>query len=82
MAWIETVNEERATGAVSAALKRVRDPDTGKVDAILEIHSLHPECLSAHFDFYRAVMQGSRTMPRRDRELIAFLVSQANGCHY
>ncbi len=48
----------------------------------MQVHSLHPAGLRAHFELYRAVMRGTPTLPAVDRELIALVVSQRNGCHY
>lgn len=60
----------------------MRDPRTGQLDHILQIHSLHPAGLAAHFQLYRTAMRASRSLRKVERELIAFVVSQANDCHY
>ena len=82
MAWIRTVPASDATGALAALYRAVRDPRTGKLDHIMQVHSLHPAGLRAHFDLYRAVMRGTASLPAVDRELIAFVVSARNGCRY
>ncbi len=82
MAWIPTVAAADATGELRELYERVRDPRTGALDHIMQIHSLHPPGLRAHFELYRAVMRGSATLPAVDRELIALVVSQRNRCHY
>lgn len=58
------------------------DPSYGRVDHILQIHSLHPEGLRTHWELYREVMKGTRTLPKVDREMIALVVSVINDCHY
>lgn len=82
MAWIETIAESDAEGVLSDLYARMRDPATGAVDNILEIHSLHPEGLKAHFAVYVAAMRGTRGLPKAEREMIALVVSKTNGCHY
>jgi alkylhydroperoxidase family enzyme len=94
MAWIRTVPDppppepggQRERGGdgdeLAALYRRARDPESGRVDHILAVHSLHPAGLAAHLDLYRAVMRGTRGLPAVDRELIALVVSRLNGCHY
>lgn len=82
MAWIPTVPAGEATGELRELYERVRDPRTGALDHILQIHSLHPAGLRAHYELYRAVMRGSPTLSVADRELIALVVSRRNRCHY
>lgn len=76
MAWIDDTIKDRShfTG--------MEDPDSGEIDNILRIHALHPEGLRAHFALYTAVMAGTRSLRKVDRELIALRVSQINRCRY
>ena len=60
--------------------RRIRH--TSQVDNILKIHSLHPEGLAGHMELYSAVMKGSPTLRKVDREMIAVVVSTLNQCHY
>jgi alkylhydroperoxidase family enzyme len=82
MAWIETIAEDAADGELAELYAAARDPEFGRVDAILTIHALHPAGLRAHLELYRAVMRGSAGLPKLDRELIALVVSRLNGCGY
>ncbi len=86
MAWIETIDEPLGDGEERAELARLyalaRDPATGKVDHIMSVHSLHPAGLSAHLALYTAVMRGTATLPKVDREMIALVVSGLNSCGY
>jgi alkylhydroperoxidase family enzyme len=82
MAWIRTIDEHEAEDELRELYERYRDPTSGRMDHIGTIHSLHPAGLTTHFELYGAVMRGTRTMPRVDRELIAVVVSQLNQCHY
>jgi alkylhydroperoxidase family enzyme len=81
-AWIRRIDDDEAEADLAAAYRRMADPAEGRVDEILKIHSLHPAGLEAHYALYRAVMRGTRGLPKVDRELIALTVSQINACHY
>ncbi len=82
MAWIQTLDEDEADGELAALYASMLDPVSGRLDHILKIHSLNPKSLEAHFDLYRAVMAGSKTLRKVDREMIAVVVSVLNECHY
>lgn len=82
MAWIEVIDEEEADRELADLYDEVRDPRTGQLDHIMSIHSLHPGGLEAHFALYHAVMSGTRSLPKVERELIALVVSRINSCHY
>ena len=81
MAWIRVVDEEHATGYLKSLYKKYGDPFEG-VDNILSIHSLNPESLKHHYDMYKHLMAGKSGLSRMQREMIAVVVSQINGCHY
>jgi len=82
MAWIETVDDQRAEGELAELYDRVRDSRTGVIDNIMSVHSLHPAGLRAHFDLYTAAMAGTESLRKVDREMIALVVSRINDCHY
>lgn len=82
MAWIETRREDEWDGELEALVERVGDPKTGRVDNIMQIHSLNPRALAAHDALYRSAMAGTATLRKVERELIALTVSQLNECHY
>jgi len=82
MAWIETIAEDDWEGDLAALRKRVVDPTSDHVDAIMSIHSLNPAALAAHDAVYRSAMRGTPSLRKVDRELIAFVVSDINDCHY
>lgn len=82
MAWIRTISPSEATGPLArvyeAAIGRA-----GKVWNILRIMSLRPRQLAGSMDLYLAVMQaGTSGLTRRERELVATVVSRVNECHY
>lgn len=80
--WIEGVEEEEASEELKTLYERVRDPRSGQLDHILAVHGLDPEGLEAHFALYTSAMRGTKTLRKVDREMIAFVVSRANDCHY
>ncbi len=82
MAWIKVIDDKSADEQLAEIYARMVDPTYGRVDNIMQIHSLHPKGMRAHWDLYREVMTGTRTLPKVDRELVALVVSLINDCHY
>ena len=81
-AWIEVVPEEEADGLLAELYQEHRVPQTGHVDNIMKIHSLHPETLRDHAQLYRTVMYGPGGLSRPEREMVGVVVSKANRCEY
>ena len=81
-AWIRTIEAGQAEGRLAELYQQITDPRTGDMDHILQVHGLHPAGLAAHLGLYQAVMRGTPTLPKVDRELIAFVASTINACHY
>ena len=82
MAWIRTVDPERATGLLArlyeAAVKRA-----GKVYNVIRIQSLRPRVLRITTQLYLETVHSAESgLSRAQREMIATAVSRANGCHY
>ncbi len=82
MAFIETIPDDEWGDELATLAPAVRNPATGRVDNILAVHSLNPTSLAAHNAVYGSAMAGTRSLRKVDRELIAFVVSQINDCHY
>ena len=82
MAWIRTIAEEDARDRLAVLYERSVDPESGRVDNILAVHSLHPRGLEAHLALYKAVMKATATLPKADREMVAVVVSRINECDY
>ncbi len=79
--WIRTIPVAEATGAVkriydSAAKRAVR------VFNIVRSMSLSPRVMRSSMAFYQEVMFAEEGLSRKERELIAVVVSRANDCHY
>ena len=81
MAWIKTIKESDAKDELKVKYDELIEP-WGCVDNILKIHSLNPESLDMHVKMYKTVMYGKSPIKRRDREMIAVVVSTINHCHY
>ncbi|MBI4546528.1 MAG: peroxidase-related enzyme [Ignavibacteriae bacterium] len=81
MAFIHIITENKAEGELKKLYEDYRAPWDG-VDNILKIHSLLPHTLKPHVDLYRTVMFGKGPLTRRQREMIATVVSKANSCTY
>ncbi len=79
--WIQSISPEQATGLVKqvydAAIARA-----GKVFHIVRAMSLHPPAMQQSLELYKVVMLGPGALTRRQRELLAVVVSQTNRCHY
>jgi len=82
MSWIETIDDREWDGELDELRPRVVDPKTDRVDHIMSIHSLNPRSLAAHDAVYRSAMRGTGSLRKVDRELIAYVVSEINECHY
>ena len=82
MAWIETIAPDDARGLLrrlyESAQKRA-----GKVFHILRLQSLRPRVLRSSTELYMEVMISPESpLSRRQREMIATMVSRANQCFY
>lgn len=81
MAWIRTIDEDHATDLLKTFYKKYGDPFAG-VDNIWKAHSMNPESLRFHYDLYKHLATGKSGLSRMQREMIAIVVSAANGCAY
>lgn len=82
MPWIRTVAHSEATGLLrtlyDAAVARA-----GKVFNVVRLQSLRPRVLQASTQLYVELMRSPEgALTRARREMIATVVSRANGCHY
>jgi alkylhydroperoxidase family enzyme len=81
MPWIRTITVGQATGR----LKRTYDAAiarAGKVFGIVRAMSVDPETLDVSMALYQRLMLARGALPRRQREMLAVVVSRANSCHY
>lgn len=82
MAWIPAPTPDECGPPAADRLQAHADPETGEVDEILRVHALDPSGLDAHLAVYGVAMRGTSGLRKVDRELVALVVSQLNGCHY
>ena len=81
MAYIRLVDEENATDVVrelyDEAVSRA-----GRVWNIVKTMSPNAPVLHASMQLYGRIMKGPSPLTRAQREMIAVVVSQVNGCFY
>ncbi|HES59377.1 MAG TPA: peroxidase, partial [Caldithrix sp.] len=78
---IRVIEPDEATGR----LKEIYDDLTkkrGKLAGVHKIQSLRPESIVAHMDLYLEIMFSKSELSRAEREMMAVVVSVANGCEY
>jgi alkylhydroperoxidase family enzyme len=81
MAHIEVIPHHEAEGALAREYdKRFRS--AGRIWNIVSIQSQNPETLRESMRLYGAAMFCESGVSRSQREMIAIVVSDANGCHY
>jgi uncharacterized peroxidase-related enzyme len=81
MARIKTTPYEEASGS----LKTIYDDliqKRGRLAEVMQIQSLHPDSIKTHMAFYLDVMFSKTSLSRAEKEMIAVVVSTANGCKY
>lgn len=81
MAWIKTTDDQEADGLL-ARIYQAAVARAGRVFNILRLQSLNPPVLQSSMDIYINLMHKPSPLSRAQRELIATVVSSANGCHY
>jgi uncharacterized peroxidase-related enzyme len=79
--YIRQVEDHEATGEARRALDASR-ARAGRVWNIVRIMTPNPAVLQASMRLYQAVMFGPSELSRRRREMLAVVVSRANGCVY
>lgn len=82
MTFIKVVSPLQASGRLEKIYQRVQAPD-GKVDNVLQVHSLRPHTLEGHMALYKAVLHHTgNLLPEWYLEAVGVLVSSLNGCTY
>lgn len=81
MAWIPVTPPSEATGELKEEYERAVK-DRGALANVFTVTSLHPGFLACHLSLYEEVHFGESPLSRRERELIATVVSRANECAY
>jgi uncharacterized peroxidase-related enzyme len=81
MSWINEIPPERAEGRLKEIFDELQ-AKRGKIANILQVHSLRPEALAAHLTLYMDLLFAPGGLSRKQREMIAVVVSKANRCEY
>jgi hypothetical protein len=81
MAWVQTITEEAASGKLREVYQRVRER-AGVVPNIAKLQSLRPDTMGLGFGLYCRIMDDPTGISRRERVLIATVVSKVKGCLY
>jgi alkylhydroperoxidase family enzyme len=84
MPYIRTVPPSQATGKVKEIYQSGSGPSAarGQVSMIRQVQSLNPDVLAAWRALDVAIMRGESRITRRQREMIATVVSATNKCSY
>jgi uncharacterized peroxidase-related enzyme len=81
MAWVQMTSESAATGELRELYRRTCER-AGVVPNIAKVQSLRPATASRGFDLYCQIMDDPTGISKRERVLIATVVSKVNGCLY
>jgi uncharacterized peroxidase-related enzyme len=81
MSWVRTVADEATSGDLREIYERVR-ARAGFVPNIAKLQSLRPRTMTHGFDLYCQIMDDPSGISKRERVLIATVVSKVNGCLY
>jgi len=81
MPFINTIAYEEAEGELAAVYQDLV-ARRGKLAEVHRIQSLNPPTIVSHMQLYQDVMFGSSPLRRYQREMMAVVVSVANGCAY
>jgi uncharacterized peroxidase-related enzyme len=81
MAWVQMIADEAATSQLQEIYQRVR-ARAGFIPKIAKVQSLRPKTMTHGFDLYCQIMDDPTGLSKRERVLIATVVSKVNGCMY
>lgn len=81
MAHIKVISYSEASGKLKNIYLDLIDK-RGKLANVHTIQSLNPDSIIAHTELYMTVMFSHSPISRANREMLAVVVSAANGCNY
>ena len=84
MPYIKTIPPSEATGKLKDVYETSGGPSAvrGKVAMVRQVQSLIPDALAAWTDLVASIMLAPSLITRRQREMIATVVSATNHCSY
>jgi len=81
-AWIEHIPYDEAGPKLKKLYNRVISPE-GKIDNIMQIHSLRPHSMAGHMALYKSVLHhAANTLPKWLLETCGVYTSILNACNY
>ena len=81
MARIQVIEHQDASGALKVIYDDLLSR-RGKLAEVHKIQSLNPATIVHHMELYIAIMYAHSPLSRAQREMMAVVVSAANGCSY
>lgn len=81
MSWIREIAPADAQGRLGEIYSELSGR-RGKIANILQVHSLRPEALATHLALYMDLLFAPGGLSRKQREMIAVVVSRVNQCEY
>jgi uncharacterized peroxidase-related enzyme len=81
MSRIQVIQYEEAKGKLKEAYDELI-AKRGKLFEALKIQSLHPPSITSHTALYMDIMFSQTALTRAEKEMLAVVVSVANGCFY
>jgi hypothetical protein len=81
MAYIRQIDEIEATGVLKRIYEGAKSR-AGKVANIIKIMSLDERTTQSSIQFYVSLMKTPNALDAACREMLASVVSNANGCFY
>ncbi len=81
MTRIKTIDYKESTGKLRTIYDELIK-SRGKLANVHKIQSLRPESIRQHMDLYMGIMFSRSELSRAQREMMAVVVSVANGCSY
>lgn len=79
--WFPVPDEDELPDGLRGLFAKSREK-LGFVPNVFRVWAFRPERLSAWFTHFRSLHEPSENLSAADREMIAVVVSQANGCLY
>lgn len=81
MPFIPMTPPQDAHGKLKEEYARI-EAERGAVGSIFRVTGAHPGATTLHLELYKELVYGESPLSRRERELVATVVSRANDCQY
>ena len=81
MAWVKMIPRDDAEGLLKEVYEAA-EKRAGYLPKMTQLQSLRPGTLNIGFMLYRQLMEAPGGLSRRQRVLIATVVSKTNGCFW